>query len=1426
MATSGGAGNVNKKVNLDLSINSTGVEAIADLSIKVKALAKDGGEAAPQFERFANELDKIAAQQDAVNTLDKLGAAVRDATDSYEKATIAANKLGVELNEQKQITTATLATQDKEKATLIAVRETRAALTDAIKANNIALKEGSISEQDHLTTDIQLQKQLLETNKTLRDQRAAVVEANKAVRDQVAAQKELQGTFDAANKTANQYNTSLDARATAFRSAGDAAEKLGVDTSNLAAEDARLKAAFDQTQGSAVELASFMRELAVQQATLADQQARARAELLETVAGYDQFEKQLRATEAAQLELLKTENNVRESEAALRAIYADVLASQKDETVSIRQNETAKRELAEADRLLRIEQEAMNALLRNGADALAAEQAAIREAAQAANIFAAEQKRIADAAQASEAEIKQLAQAAREAQAAFQTVTGFRSAAAIEADIAQINVGLKELAANANVTQAEFGRAFVGAQGKIAGLRSELAGLPEATNRAGSGMEYLKGQFAQLAAIYSGFEIARKFIEANVEIQTLTRTLTNVTGSSAEAAKSIDLLRDTANRNGIAVQGMADDFVKFQASARTAGLSAAQVNTAFVNITNAAGALGLSTERVGLILNGLGQIAGKGTVQMEELKGQIGDSLPGALKIAADALGLTTNELAKMTETGSLTAQTFIPLFVDQIPKAFGSTGQQAEGLQQSFNRLSNAFRAFFQQASDSKALNAISAGMDYLAKNVSGVVDALATLGLAFAGLKIAGLVNEVFGISTALVAAEGAMARTTLATTANTTATALNTGAQTANAGAMTEGIVAKTAATAATARLTVATEANAVATAASLTSFGRVATTVGTVSSGLIGLGARLLSSTNLLSLAAVAAYTYGDNLGQLAGKIITGIDLAKNEATIKDQLVAKTQQLTEAERQRLLAQVNSTAQFAKAAASLQVATAVAEKHEQAVKNQGAALEKLAQITGNEVNIRLTALDATNKSITAAQATVAARQAEAAALVALVASQEKASGGYKNMTKDQQDSIDKSNDKIKKLAEEATAESAQLESLKAEQVARQLAVDTYGNQSAKLGELTTKFKDATETIKALNQMQKEGVDTTVALRTAQVDLATAEAKVRDAIEDSTKQLALNIKTIQTRTQLTNLDKQVEIDRLKVAEARATSDGNEYEAGLRKIDQQKVAISQTETSIAGRQAELVAQRNNIQAEEDALKSIDGLTDAKKAELAARKAAIEVGLKEIEISKQHNELSKIELQDLEKKIGLYNASVGSLGQMTDAMNVFGAAAIKARNAADLSVLGKTGSLGKNSDGSDFSQTGQLNIPEGGSFDQAAFNRDRAANPGATLDMQRYVKGPPALAATGPYSGSKGFSQNPDGTYTGANKGVQAPAGGSTNTAQVGQASPSAVPKGAATTQIALNVNVGTTSTSFTGAQTQADKLLSAIKQAQRSGGY
>lgn len=194
--------------------------------------------------------------------------------------------------------------------------------------------------------------------------------------------------------------------------------------------------------------------------------------------------------------------------------------------------------------------------------------------------------------------------------------------------------------------------------------------------------------FASLSAIKTALV---DVIQTGVKLDTLRAAFTAVEGSAKAGGGALSFVRDTANRLGADFQPLAEAFKGVSASARGTSLEGAQTREIFTSIVTASRALQLSGEDTKGVLLAIQQIMSKGKVQAEELRGQIGERLPGAFNIAARAMGVTTEKLSDMLEKGQLLSTDFLPKFARQLQTEFAGAAKAAgETAQSAFARFGN----------------------------------------------------------------------------------------------------------------------------------------------------------------------------------------------------------------------------------------------------------------------------------------------------------------------------------------------------------------------------------------------------------------------------------------------------------------------------------------------------------------------------------------------------------------------------------------------------------------------------------------------------------------------------------------------------------------------------------------------------------------
>ncbi len=206
----------------------------------------------------------------------------------------------------------------------------------------------------------------------------------------------------------------------------------------------------------------------------------------------------------------------------------------------------------------------------------------------------------------------------------------------------------------------------------------------------------LRGEVLSLIAAYGGFygviNLLGQVVGAYTQLEGAQARL-NVAndGNLTRSAEEMDFLRRNANRLGVDLGTLANEYSKFAIATQGTNLAGQKTRDIFISVAEAGRVARISNEDLSGVFNALTQIVSKGAVQLEELKGQLGDRLPGALNIMADGLGVTTKELIKMIEAGELGADALVP-FAAELEKRFGPGLSSAlEGTSVALGRLKNA---------------------------------------------------------------------------------------------------------------------------------------------------------------------------------------------------------------------------------------------------------------------------------------------------------------------------------------------------------------------------------------------------------------------------------------------------------------------------------------------------------------------------------------------------------------------------------------------------------------------------------------------------------------------------------------------------------------------------------------------------------------
>ncbi len=228
-----------------------------------------------------------------------------------------------------------------------------------------------------------------------------------------------------------------------------------------------------------------------------------------------------------------------------------------------------------------------------------------------------------------------------------------------------------------------------------------------------------------LAAAFSG----QQFVQAIATNETLTRSFEQIFGSAGRAREELDFIKATANRLGLENQTLAKSYQSLAAATKGTTSEGQQTRDVFEAVARAMSSLGKSTPETERALTAIAQIASKGTVSMEELRGQLGEALPGALQAAAKGAGITTEQLIAMVSAGNVTARDMLPALTKGLNDLYASAAPP-ETIFSGWARFKNTLEETAVAIGEGGAAKGITKGLSGTALAVQGLSAAFDILG------------------------------------------------------------------------------------------------------------------------------------------------------------------------------------------------------------------------------------------------------------------------------------------------------------------------------------------------------------------------------------------------------------------------------------------------------------------------------------------------------------------------------------------------------------------------------------------------------------------------------------------------------------------------------------------------------------------------
>jgi tape measure domain-containing protein len=232
-----------------------------------------------------------------------------------------------------------------------------------------------------------------------------------------------------------------------------------------------------------------------------------------------------------------------------------------------------------------------------------------------------------------------------------------------------------------------------GLAGGLVGLAAGGVGGAFAGAAAGAQIGMLRQQLGLVAQYVAQLNLAKTTLaQASTGQDDYNKMLTTARSISADYAVT---LQDTLR-----------GYAQVAVAARANGLSTKEIEQVYRGVIAAGVAFGKSQADLDAIVTATVQVLSKGKVSAEELGGQIGERLPGAVAKFAAATGRTLPELAKALEDGKVNIRDFVKFAqqqftdYDSIARTIGDSPEKAGArLQIALNTVAESYGSFLQNS-------------------------------------------------------------------------------------------------------------------------------------------------------------------------------------------------------------------------------------------------------------------------------------------------------------------------------------------------------------------------------------------------------------------------------------------------------------------------------------------------------------------------------------------------------------------------------------------------------------------------------------------------------------------------------------------------------------------------------------------------------
>jgi len=273
--------------------------------------------------------------------------------------------------------------------------------------------------------------------------------------------------------------------------------------------------------------------------------------------------------------------------------------------------------------------------------------------------------------------------------------------------------------------------------GKVHAVSTSIKGMSRSIKTANTGLKTMRQVLAGIGASAVIFKLTQSFKDLAKSIITSADKirLMQMKFKAVGAPDYSSQVMDFARKNPIfGLAEIQDAFVKLY----TAGIDPTSV--AMQRLVDAVAAFGGTAKNFQSVILAIFQTMGKGVLSMDEMRRQLGQQIPNALKLAAKEMGMSLTEFNRQVMLGKIDATSGVAALIKGLKKYEGAASDFGKTLTGMFKKLETEWDIIKSTAlSDeqyNKMKNALSGLINTIKEDGPGFVEMVADMTVGFVDL------------------------------------------------------------------------------------------------------------------------------------------------------------------------------------------------------------------------------------------------------------------------------------------------------------------------------------------------------------------------------------------------------------------------------------------------------------------------------------------------------------------------------------------------------------------------------------------------------------------------------------------------------------------------------------------------------------------